>query len=1279
MEHEPHTDYYGSLEHLPLAPLRKKPPPYASRRQQDTRRGSYLRDVLSSSTGDLTQAGNKTRVLNKSPGKDAKGRTKDRGDSSLSQGCEEESGGSGDVSGALEDATRVLSQHRRQGSVLYGAEERKYSDNADYHHSKPVREHTRKHSNGGTEHLRSSEHSKATENKVTEEHRHLQRDTVREEHTRNHSSGDTEHSREWHATENKVTEKHRHWDHKMQREREEPEGKSIEKTGRDRARDTSMITEMGRSRLDKQGTEKKVTERHRDLNLRNYREKEVTENKNREKYRDFSQREIEKPKQGTKFSRERAKSEGNLSDSESLDGERKQTNTSSLRNYRELAAIPDHTLVKWSRSKSLNDVTLDDGVDNGKVEYRKVQVCSSSDDGVKDRLAPSVGKEWGVDRRARAWSVGKMDVDARNNGNGRSYGSSSNVGKGTDVDGKNGASSYIVAKKVDVNGRNRASLGNKVDVDRRSGLSSSSMDKVEYRKVCVNAEEKTRTSAASSTSLSSPSSSVSYSLKSKEEEAKGADGAGGVAGVFVATPVFLEGSSSSSSPSSSPLPSPSHSLLQGNDVLRNKSDSTDTESKEKEEDKAALSTLRREILHLTRLKEEIEQNLLRGQSVLKEEVTGLRQEQGALAAAVEERERRLHSQQAEIQDLKGTIAQLQGLVFTSNTETRLQRQASDLQELLREEKQQRLEETTQLRREMRLLSSQLREKDQQLERYRSTPSLASWGKEGLGVRSKEEWKTSLPDVRGGEMVPPLGVSVAERRKSFSGMSDSSEDGPTSWAGSLEHSTAWSTENVIESSYIAPVRSYLSSESCRISERPQVAPGGSNIAVKSSRIPVGHPAEASTSKHIPVVSDMAVRPSRKSEMTPTDPSRAQVLPLRSIVPSDTVSGDEQSKGVMRSTLYVELHDYSKSGGVKEVPEGSHRSESDYSLSSETPAPVKTRRGSEEGQRREYLSRGLKEDHREKNRPGNDNRSFSKTPAPVKTRRGSEEEQRDRYRSGNSNRSFFKTPDPVKTEMRPLYRTRPDGHDRLPTKTQAVVTKPSQPSTASIHPSTPSTPPPSRLQGTREAGSSVTHSTSQEPPMSSISGTRNPRTGQKALQEASGDLGGSWQDPKGSRGVMGVKTSWMYKPVTGGAVREDGGQRGASGEKKDVAVLRGEKKSVDGGREERVERAGAQLAVSVNETGEAHQTPLTSMPPSSVSSQCHSFVSSLGRSFGSSGCRVKWRGLWLTHSWPWRVAVVRRGLWGACMRLWGGGTRCSSCTRTPLLLTCCPASWHGCIMT
>ncbi|MPC48613.1 putative ubiquitin carboxyl-terminal hydrolase 50 [Portunus trituberculatus] len=168
--------------------------------------------------------------------------------------------------------------------------------------------------------------------------------------------------------------------------------------------------------------------------------------------------------------------------------------------------------------------------------------------------------------------------------------------------------------------------------------------------------------------------------------------------------------------------------------------------------------------------------------------------------------------------------------------------------------------------------------------------------------------------------------------------------------------------------------------------------------------------------------MAVRPSRKSEMTPTDPSRAQVLPLRSIVPSDTVSGDEQSKGVMRSTLYVELHDYSKSGGVKEVPEGSHR------------------------------------------------------------------------------------------------------------------------------------------------------------------------TGQKALQEASGDLGGSWQDPKGSRGVMGVKTSWMYKPVTGGAVREGGGQRGASGEKKDVAVLRGEKKSVDGGREERVERAGAQLAVSVNETGRS--TPDTS---------------------------------------------------------------------------------------
>ncbi|XP_063877613.1 uncharacterized protein LOC135109825 isoform X2 [Scylla paramamosain] len=1144
---ESHTDYYGSLECLPLAPLRKKPPPYASRRQQEARRGSYLKGILSSSTGDLTQAGNKTRVVNKSPGKDARGRTKDRGDSGLPPVCGEERGASGDVSSASGDATHVLSQHRCQGSVLYGSEGRKCSDDTDYHISKPVREeYTRKYSNGGTE-----QHLKSTEN-----------------------------SRDWHAIENKATEKHRHLDHKMQRERERAEEQNIEKKGRERQRDTGLRTERGRSRLDREGTGNKATERHR-----NQRGKEATENRDREKYRDLNSRERETPEQDNKttdthtntnpkFTRERAKSEGNLSDSESLEREGTQMNTNSLKNYRQLAAIPDHTFVKWSRSKSLDDVTLNDGVDgdegrchvssSGKVEYRKVDVCEYSDDGMKVRPALSVGKEGGVDRRGHAWSVGKMDVDARNGGNGRSYASLSSVGKGMGVDGKNYPSSSIVAKKVDVNGRNCALSVDKVDVDGRSGPSL--VEKVDYRKVSVYAEEKPHSTTSSPTSLSSPLSSVTYSPKDNEEGAKVAAITDEEAGVFVATPIFLEGGSSSSSASPSPSPSPPPLLLQGSDVSRNKLDSTDTKGREEEEEgKAALSTLRREILHLTRLKEEIEQNLLRSQSVLKKEVTGLRQEHGALAATVEERERQLHSQQAEIQDLKGTIKQLQALVFTSDTETRLQRQASDLQELLREEKRHHLEETTQLRREVKLLSSQLREKDHQLEKYRSSPSLASWSGDGVMGRPTKEWKTSLPDVRGGKEVLALGAPVAERRKSFSGVSDSSGDGPASWAGSLEHSTARSSDDVFEASYIAPVRSYTSAESCRISERPQVAPGRSNISVKSSRISEQPPTDASMSKHTPVGSDMIVRSSRKSERSPTGPSRSHLLSLRDTMPGDTQSGDEQGRGLVKTTLYVELHDYSKSGAVKEVPRGSHRSGSDDSPSSETPGHIKTRGHTEEGQRGKYLSRGgLEEDQREKYR-SDDNRPFSKIPASVKTRGGS--------------------------EMRPSDRTRADVHNKFPTKTQPVVTKPSQPSTVSLRPSRPSASPPSPPQVTREAGGNLTSPARQEPPISRVSGAQDSRPKQKALEDTSEGLGSSWQDPRGSRGVVSVRTSWMYKPVTGEATGRGGGggggRGGASGGKRDVDVFRGEKKGVDACREE---RAGAQSGVSVGEAGRG--TPGTS---------------------------------------------------------------------------------------
>ena len=58
------------------------------------------------------------------------------------------------------------------------------------------------------------------------------------------------------------------------------------------------------------------------------------------------------------------------------------------------------------------------------------------------------------------------------------------------------------------------------------------------------------------------------------------------------------------------------------------------------------------------------------QTVLKDEVVGLREERGSLEAAMKDRERVLHTQEAEIKDLKDTVAQLQSLVFTTDGEVR---------------------------------------------------------------------------------------------------------------------------------------------------------------------------------------------------------------------------------------------------------------------------------------------------------------------------------------------------------------------------------------------------------------------------------------------------------------------------------------------------------------------------------------------------------------------------------------------------------------------------------
>lgn len=100
------------------------------------------------------------------------------------------------------------------------------------------------------------------------------------------------------------------------------------------------------------------------------------------------------------------------------------------------------------------------------------------------------------------------------------------------------------------------------------------------------------------------------------------------------------------------------------------------------------------------------------------------------------------------------------------------------------------------------------------------------------------------------------------------------------------------------------------------------------------------------------------------------------------------------------------------------------------------------------------------------------------------------------------------------------------------------------------------------------------------MSRVSGAWDNRTGQ---EEAFQGLGGSRQDLKGSSSVVDVKTSWMYKPVTGGAARGGGGGQGVLGGKRDVAVLRGEKEDVDICMGKGVERVGAQSRVSVSEPG------------------------------------------------------------------------------------------------
>lgn len=250
--------------------MKGKPPPYASRRQHDTRRGNYHllkgKGRLSSSVGDLTTSTSRSKT-NPSSGDDWDRGNKGRGELGIPLHPKQRHGSSGDVTNGPTGAPASHSHHQRHGSVAH-----------DY--LQPTREsEARKHSSS-TEHL-SKPHDKKKQN----------------------------------TTHNKASQDHRH-------------------------RDTDS----------------------------------ATKSKSRERL---------------------GSSEGQISDSDSEVTDRKKngSNSNTLRNYRELAAIPDHTLVKWSRSKSMNDVSNDEDDDNEEgrnhasslsmcvddVDYRKVEACNTQE------------------------------------------------------------------------------------------------------------------------------------------------------------------------------------------------------------------------------------------------------------------------------------------------------------------------------------------------------------------------------------------------------------------------------------------------------------------------------------------------------------------------------------------------------------------------------------------------------------------------------------------------------------------------------------------------------------------------------------------------------------------------------------------------------------------------------------------------------------------------------------------------------------------------------------
>ena len=234
---------------------------------------------------------------------------------------------------------------------------------------------------------------------------------------------------------------------------------------------------------------------------------------------------------------------------------------------------------------------------------------------------------------------------------------------------------------------------------------------------------------------------------------------------------------------------------------------------------------------------------------------------------------------------------------SSPPQARLQQQTNNLENQLREERRQRLEETVQLRRQTHSLATQLQQKEEQLQKYRSTPSLSSWGVKG-GMTG--DWNTSLPDVRVDEEPPGLVSSVPERRKSFSGAGDAAGERHSPGLGSHTRKAFRVMDDCFEASYVAPVKSYESVESYKISHKPHV------------RLGQGGPVTPTLSGH--VWSGVAGEASRKSDRAAGKAGRRETPPVKDDRQGGALEGEEGGKARMKTTLYVQLQDYTKARGA-----------------------------------------------------------------------------------------------------------------------------------------------------------------------------------------------------------------------------------------------------------------------------------------------------------------------------------------------------------------------------